>query len=271
MIQDNLFNYRHFAFLKRAVALALISAISYLAYQPAITSNGGTWLGYGLGSIGAALIVWLMWLGVRKRQYANESGNLRAWVSAHIYLGLALAVVGTLHAGFQIGWNVHSLAYVLMMATIASGVWGLTLYIRLPQDMSDVLNRQGPEAISVQIANMDREASKLKKNTASVVERTVDLSLKQGIYQKRFNQWTGRVRNCQTDKAVAYLQSQLGSNPELSELYRNQVQRLRALKQLRHYFHLRFWLELWLAVHVPLSFGLLAALIAHVVSVFFYW
>ena len=30
-------------------------------------------------------------------------------------------------------------------------------------------------------------------------------------------------------------------------------------------------MEIWLYVHVPLSFALLAALIGHVVSVFFYW
>ena len=30
-------------------------------------------------------------------------------------------------------------------------------------------------------------------------------------------------------------------------------------------------MEIWLYFHVPLSFGLLAALTAHIVSVFFYW
>jgi len=30
-------------------------------------------------------------------------------------------------------------------------------------------------------------------------------------------------------------------------------------------------LQVWLLVHVPLTFALLAALIAHVFSVFFYW
>jgi hypothetical protein len=30
-------------------------------------------------------------------------------------------------------------------------------------------------------------------------------------------------------------------------------------------------MEVWLYLHVPLSIGLLAALIAHIVSVFFYW
>ena len=31
------------------------------------------------------------------------------------------------------------------------------------------------------------------------------------------------------------------------------------------------FLDIWLYFHVPLSFALLAALIAHIVSVFFYW
>jgi hypothetical protein len=29
--------------------------------------------------------------------------------------------------------------------------------------------------------------------------------------------------------------------------------------------------EVWLFFHVPMSFGLIAALIAHIVSVFLYW
>jgi hypothetical protein len=30
-------------------------------------------------------------------------------------------------------------------------------------------------------------------------------------------------------------------------------------------------MQVWLYVHVPLSFALLAALIAHVISVFYFW
>ena len=30
-------------------------------------------------------------------------------------------------------------------------------------------------------------------------------------------------------------------------------------------------LEIWLYVHVPLTFALIAALSAHIISVFFYW
>ena len=41
--------------------------------------------------------------------------------------------------------------------------------------------------------------------------------------------------------------------------------RARALVQFR-----ALW-NIWLYAHIPLSFALLAALLAHIVSVFFYW
>lgn len=271
MIQDNLFNYKKFVFLKWAILLTLISSFAYLLHQPKITANGGTWLGYTLGSIGGLLIVWLIWLGVRKRQYANESGNLRGWVSAHIYLGLALSVVATLHTGFQIGWNIHSLAYVLTMATIGTGVWGLTFYFRYPTEMSRVLNRQSPDQIVAQIESLDREALKLAKNANIQINRAIAASIKQTIFPNRRSQRTGQVKDCATDKAVNILQREMMRAENLPDLYKNQVQRLRALSQLRNYYHMRYWLELWLAVHVPCAFGLLAALLAHVVSVFIYW
>ena len=59
-----------------------------------------------------ALIVWLAMLGIRKRAITRGRWSLKAWTSAHVYLGLALIVIGTLHTGFQFGWNVHTVAYV---------------------------------------------------------------------------------------------------------------------------------------------------------------
>jgi hypothetical protein len=44
-----------------------------------------------------------------------------------------------------------------------------------------------------------------------------------------------------------------------------------ALQRVRGYVRRRALLEIWLFVHVPLTFVLIAALLAHIVSVFFYW
>ena len=44
-----------------------------------------------------------------------------------------------------------------------------------------------------------------------------------------------------------------------------------ALTRLRRHLRIRALLEIWLYVHVPLTFALIAALSAHIISVFFYW
>ena len=43
------------------------------------------------------------------------------------------------------------------------------------------------------------------------------------------------------------------------------------LAKLRRHLQLKSWLQAWLYVHVPATFALIAALSAHVFSVFFYW
>ena len=47
--------------------------------------------------------------------------------------------------------------------------------------------------------------------------------------------------------------------------------RLMALAATRRHLALRGRLEIWLYVHIPLTIALLAALGAHILSVFFYW
>jgi hypothetical protein len=44
-----------------------------------------------------------------------------------------------------------------------------------------------------------------------------------------------------------------------------------ALAQARRHIRMKTQLELWLYVHVPVTIALLAALLAHIVSVFLYW
>jgi hypothetical protein len=44
-----------------------------------------------------------------------------------------------------------------------------------------------------------------------------------------------------------------------------------ALSRIRKHLRIKALLEVWLYVHVPATFALIAALAAHIVSVFFYW
>src|SRR5687767_11177766 len=140
-MHQSFLSYRRKRYMWIALALCAAAIVAYALHEPRSTPNGGTWLGYTLGTVGAALIFWLTALGVRKRSYKSRLGTVQGWVSAHVYLGLALVVVVTLHTGFQFGWNIHTVAYLLMMLVIASGLVGINAYVRLPKEMSQ--NRAG--------------------------------------------------------------------------------------------------------------------------------
>ncbi|HWT14181.1 MAG TPA: hypothetical protein VN581_00235, partial [Patescibacteria group bacterium] len=120
-MHDSILDYRGFRYLWTALILSIGSIVAYLWHDPIGVPNGGSWLGYTLGTIGALLILWLLWFGVRKRRYSGASGSVRGWLSAHVYLGTTLILIAFLHAGFQVGWNIHTLALVLMLLVIFSG------------------------------------------------------------------------------------------------------------------------------------------------------
>lgn len=154
------------AFRKRRyfwVAL-VVTGLAILAYwidDPQEPANGGTVLGYTLGTIAALLIVWLTWFGVRKRRYGSTLGTVQGWLSAHVYLGIALLVIVLLHAGFQFGLNVHTLAFVLMVLVMSSGLYGVFIYMKYPARMSD--NRGGasrPELLD-QLEDIDRRSQRV--------------------------------------------------------------------------------------------------------------
>jgi len=259
--------HKRLRWLKVAVALCLAAILGYALADVEPRPNGGTWYGYTLGTIGALLIVWLGLLGVRKRAITTGRWSLKAWTSAHVYLGLSLIVVATLHTGFQFGWNVHTLAYGLMMLVIASGVYGVAVYATLPQALSDnrraMTKSQMIDALAAIDRQLDAAAQPLARDEADLVIAALAQDTFGGGLVARLS---GRYRNCRTDLALEALGE--GGDERVTALLRK---RQSQLEQIRRHVCLRALLEIWLYVHVPLTVMLLAALTAHIVSVFYYW
>jgi hypothetical protein len=111
--------------------------------------------------VAAALIVWLIWLGRRKRDYGSKVGTVQGWTSAHVYLGTALIIVATLHTGFQFGWNLHTLAYTLMMIVILSGFFGIWAYARYPSRMTENTGGKSRPELYTEVAELDRQLQRL--------------------------------------------------------------------------------------------------------------
>lgn len=268
--------YARFRFLKIALAAAAAAVVIYIVDKPYGARYGGTWAGWTLGIVGALLILWLSWFGYRKRRYQKSEARLAAYLSAHVYLGLALLVIATLHTGFVFGWNIHTLAYALMCLVIASGLFGVVCYARYPSRMTE--NRRGLTLRQMlgRIAGLDedllRAALGLPDATAAVVQRAVDTTAVGGSFAR---QLSGRNPGCGTAAALEHLRtdrSELDSHAEALRQIRvlleeKAVLLARARRDVRY----KAIMEVWLYIHVPLTFALLAALLAHIVSVLYLW
>ncbi|MGD8828846.1 MAG: hypothetical protein PVG21_09100, partial [Gammaproteobacteria bacterium] len=139
--------YRKFLYLKLALLLVVAAATAYALDSPLSGRNGGTPLGYILGTIGALIILWLLWYGIRKRQFHSSDGTVKGWLSAHVYFGIALVIIATLHCAFQFGFNIHTLAYGLMVAVVLSGFYGIYAYARYPRAMTENRANMSPQAM----------------------------------------------------------------------------------------------------------------------------
>ena len=270
---EGFLRYAGFRWAKISGALCLLIIVSYALVDVTPRHNGGSWYGYTLGAIGAGLILWLTALGYRKRKMTSDYWSLKAWTSAHVYLGLSLMVIGTWHTGFQLGWNVHTLAWALMMLVILSGLYGIVVYATLPAALSnnrdEMTQMQMLEAIRAFDRQLHSAAQPLTPEDTAPVLAALDEDPFAGGIGARLS---GRYPNCATAAALRTLSLSNGSDREAREKVVGLLkQKEAALTRLRRHLKIRALLEIWLYVHVPLTFALIAALSAHIISVFFYW
>lgn len=264
--------HKRFRWLKIALALSIIVSIGYVFADVDPRPNGGTWYGYTLGTIGVALIVWLSLLGIRKRAMTRGRWSLKAWTSAHVYLGLSLMVIGTLHTGFQLGWNVHTLAWALMMLVIVSGIYGVVVYATLPEKLStnrgEMSKRQMVEALAAIDRQLDAAAQPLAREESDLVIAALEQDVfEAGVIARLANNYP----RCRTERARGAFAADRSRDEHEDRVFGLLQRRSAQLAQIRRQMQLRALLDIWLYVHVPATVGLLGALTAHVISVFYYW
>lgn len=295
MIHQNVLRYRKARYAWWALVLSVASAALYLTQGGNRRPGGGTWQGYVLGTVGALLIVWLSLLGVRKRRFNSQSGSLQGWTSAHIWLGLALLLVATLHCAGLFGWNVHTLAYALMCIVIVSGIVGLYAYLSTPRQLS--LNSGGAPraAMFEELFGLDRQSRDLARLCDPVVNQAIRSSIERtsiggGVLRQLLAidrslfvasaevsagvQLAGNFDQQAVMDFVAKRVPQAAKRAETANLQALLVvlsRRQAVLRRIRRDIQLQGLLRLWLYVHVPLTVALLGALVVHIVTTFMYW
>jgi len=294
-MHQNLLAFRAGRYFWLALVLTLASLLIYFNQAAELPPNGGSWQGYTLGGLATALVLWLSWLGIRKRSYRSTSGTVQGWTSAHVWLGLAVLPIASLHAAFQVGWNVHTLAFVLMIIVVLSGIYGLFVYLSLPQRLARILGGKRREEWLTELNRVDARLRELAQGadarTRLVVESAIDrATLGGGVLAQLFGMDRSRIAdpdskgesarlvpNPGQQRLIDYLAARIPQAEKrseaalLQELLSLGGRRRLVLDTLRRAVALQGRLKIWLFLHVPLTVGLLAALAVHILVVFLYW
>jgi hypothetical protein len=293
----SLLNFGNYRYLKMSAAL-MASAIAAYVFIPVDGERyGGTWFGYVLGIASALIVLLLLWFGIAKRRTPpvgkpetvvptqhhgsaawRSGGRLQGWLSQHIYLGAALPVLATLHTGFQFGWNVHMLAYVLLLLVVVSGFYGMYAYLNYPRLLTQNMGDDTLRGLVQKIAELDEWARVHAHGLPDAVNEMVLKARRETrLGGSLWQQLRGKQRNCPTSAAVRQLMKLGAENSKgdqsklLRDLYAVLLRKEKLVQRARYEIKLKARLQIWLYLHVPMSVAMLAALFAHVVSILFYW
>jgi hypothetical protein len=269
-------SYRGFRHMKLAAALLVLATLLFALHRPVGGRNGGTAVGYALGGLCALLMLWLLWFGVRKRSYRAAGAPLQGWLSAHVWWGATLLFLVPLHSAFQFGWNVHTLAYVAIVAVIASGLVGVMAYVFLPDTITQIRSGRRFDALLQEVADVDAECRSLAAGMPDPIARAVANAIESvrlgGGVRRQLRAEPGDASG-EALQELERLRETLpaGAGTEADQLVRLLTRKQVLLQTLRSDIRQRTLLDLWLWVHVPLSIAAVAAVAVHVFVVFYYW
>ncbi len=275
--EETFLTYKGCRWLWTCIVAVIGLTLHYLYFDPSIVAYGGSTTGLIYGVMGTVIILVLMYLGIRKRTYASGVGTLKGWVSAHVYLGFLTLFLIPMHAGFRFGWDIHTLAFILLCIAVLSGVLGIVLYQILPVRLTRYESKLQVDKVDTQIARLFSEMYSLVRDRSDVLVALYqqELASMNAMSSKGWSLVLSGVGGDLVAKRSAQLSEWVPKVPnEDREAFQALSQLLLKKSQLEMHLvnqmYLRNAMQAWLYVHVPISVAMLAMVVVHVWSVFYY-
>jgi len=278
---ENFLAYGRYVWGKLTLATTLVLVISYIIYSRRVSPNGATLVGLIYGIISFVAILLLMYYGMRKRSYTAKHWSLRAWLSFHVYIGTMTLLLVPLHAGFKFGFDIHTLAYVLLVMVVGSGIVGAALYLLLPrrfEPFGEELTYPMGHGTDEELRKIIRQMRALAIDKSQEFADACQTEIEYGI-PKRHVGWELLWRKSATAALVATqieaFQDYLQHIPEVEhEAFQNLARLATQKRDLEHrmaaQMRLQNLLEAWLYIHLPVSLVMFIVVIIHILVVFYY-
>ena len=278
---ENFLAYRRYFWGKLTLATTLVLMISYVLYSRRVSPNGATLVGLIYGILSFLAILLLMYYGIRKRSYTAKYWSLRAWLSFHAYIGTMMLILVPLHAGFKFGFDIHTLAYVLLAIVVVSGIVAAALYLLLPrrfEPFGEELTYPWAHSTDDELRKIIRQMRALATDKSQEFADACQAEIEYGI-PKRHVGWGLLWCKSATAAAVATqieaFRGYLQHIPAAEHEAFHSVARLATQKRdLEHrivaQMRIQNLLEAWLYFHLPVSIVMLVMVIIHILVVFYY-
>lgn len=262
-------------------ALAVLAA-SYFASARRGFAHGGSAAGVAYGALALAAILVLLFFGVRKRWYKSTWGRLESWLQSHVWLGLLSVALVAFHSGFHFRDRVAVAAFAVLVAVVASGVWGVFLYAQVPRLLTEVETNLTAEQASEQLDQLARGMARLAAGRSAELTRVYEALLAQS-FPGRYAGWrilrpgSGRSRRGERSGARGEV-SLAAALARVGPAEQEELRQLLVLSRQREELHRRLLdqqryknlLDVWLFLHLPLSIALLVLVAVHVAAALYY-
>ena len=238
--------------------------------------HGGSPIGLIYGTAGYLLILLLAFYGVRKRWYRSTFGTMEQWLQSHIYLGLLVLVLLSLHTGGRFNDMVAVTTFILAAVVILSGIAGAIFFVTVPRMLTEVESNLTVDEISQQLNQLGRNMARVASGRSAPFIRIYD-----GLMKESMPGWLAgwrllfsrlRRKPGQTVSDWSKLLALVGKDEQdsLRQMLVISRQRKELLMRLMYQQRYKNILEFWLYIHVPVTIALIAFGAVHIAAVFYY-
>jgi hypothetical protein len=168
---------RHRRWILLVVAALVVTAGWYFAaaFASGELPGGGSLPGFTFGLVGGGIIIFEFLLWPRKRYRAARFGSAKAWLRAHIWLGLFVLPLLILHSGFRFGGTLSTVLLLLLIVVVVSGAVGLVLQQFVPgRLLEEVPGETIPTQLERVMTQLYKEADALARAACGLPAEQAD-------------------------------------------------------------------------------------------------
>jgi hypothetical protein len=206
-------------------------------------------------------------------------GRLQVWYEWHLALGVLAVVLILLHAGFRFANPIAAIAFVLLVAVVLTGLLGVVLYRRIPPRLTEIEEKaaRSPEELRDELKQVLEELKGLATGKSDAFRRVYDVEMSiPGIAMKPALPWIWGPATLERDTSrpdrlrLIVKEIPPGEQEDFRKAMRLVFDKEKLEVSLYPQLRYDYLLKVWLTAHIPLSAGLAAFSLIHIVSVFYY-